>query len=83
MLLDVKRLRRLYEQVQATRNNCRFEDIERMLAAAGARVGQPRSGGSHYTFTLGVQTLTVPRRHPVKRMYVDRALELVEELLGS
>jgi len=56
----------------------RFEHLERLLLAAGfvAR----KTSGSHVVFKRGPLALTVPKRRPVKEVYVEQALALVENL---
>jgi predicted RNA binding protein YcfA (HicA-like mRNA interferase family) len=78
-LIDSKQAQRHYERVFATRNNCDFDDLRRLLEAVGYTVRQPRRGGSHYIFKRGSSTITVPRARPVKRQYVNAVLEIIEE----
>jgi predicted RNA binding protein YcfA (HicA-like mRNA interferase family) len=73
---DEKRVERLYAQVVKTRTNCSYGDLERLLLAVGFIV---RDGsGSHRIFRRGSDTLVVPKRKPVKRPYVERALRMIE-----
>lgn len=71
-----KRLQRLYDRVNDNRKDCSFEDIERLLIALGfvART----SSGSHVFFKRGSLAISVPKRKPVKEIYVDQVLGLVE-----
>lgn len=70
-----KRLQRLYDRVSKTRKNCRYEDLERLLLAAGFTLR--KTSGSHMIFKRGSDILSVPKRKPVKEHYVDDALSIV------
>jgi len=75
-LIESKRAQRLLETVQASRKSCRFEDLSALLEAVGftQRVGK----GSHVIFKRGPVTISVPRRKPVKEVYVEQVLALIE-----
>jgi len=72
-----KRLQRLYDQVAKNRKNCRYEDLERLLLAAGFTLR--KAGGSHMIFKRGSSILSVPKRKPVKEHYVNEALSTIAE----
>ncbi len=74
-LAETKRLQRLYNQVARNRKNCPFNDVERLLLAAGFTLH--KGSGSHAVFKCGQHTISVPRRNPVKENYVMAALEIV------
>lgn len=39
----------------------------------------PRSGSSHYTFRkIGCVPITIPKREPIKRVYVEMVRQIVE-----
>lgn len=82
---EQRRIERLYERVVATRKNCRFDDLGRLLVACGFVAGAPRSGSSHVTFrrpassSRPVQRITVPQHRPVGTRYVDEVLALLGE----
>jgi hypothetical protein len=77
-LVESKRAQRHYEKVIANRKNCRFEDIQALLLAVGFNQRQPRKGSSHYIYTRGKLHISIPRHKPVKTVYVDRVLALLE-----
>jgi predicted RNA binding protein YcfA (HicA-like mRNA interferase family) len=77
-MAESKRVQRLYEQVVRTRKNCAFEDIERLLLAAGFT--ERRGKGSHRIFKLGTITISIPERRPVKENYVEHVLALLQEI---
>jgi predicted RNA binding protein YcfA (HicA-like mRNA interferase family) len=78
-LAEFKRIQRLLAAVRSTRNNCRFEDIEKLLLAIG--FVERKTKGSHTIFKRESVTISVPRRKPVKEVYVDEVLALIASLL--
>ena len=72
-----KQLQRLYDQVTKNRKNCLYEDLERLLLAAGFTLR--KTGGSHMIFKRGSSILNVPKRKPVKEHYVNEALSTIAE----
>jgi len=75
-LVDSKRAQRLLETVLANRKNCRFEDLAALLEAVGFT--QRTGKGSHAIFKRGTTTISVPRRKPVKEVYVEHVLALLD-----
>jgi len=70
---------RLYARVEATRKNCHFDDVARLLEAYGYE--QRRQKGSHVVFKRpGRSPITVPKARPVKEHYVDVVLGVIDEL---
>ncbi len=58
----------------------RFDELKKVLENEGYIVEQPRGGSSHYTFRKeGCEPITIPKRNPVKRAYVEMVKEVVEE----
>lgn len=57
--------------------NVSFEELSRLLAWLG--FDERTSGGSHYTYSReGIpEILTIPRRTPLKPIYVRKARELI------
>ncbi len=78
-LVDSKRIQRLQEQVERNRKNCSYDDLEALLVAVGFTVR--RASGSHRIFKKGSVTISVPERRPVREVYVEHALNLVEQAL--
>jgi predicted RNA binding protein YcfA (HicA-like mRNA interferase family) len=74
--LKQKRIRRLLDRVAANPKNCNFEDLARLLEAAG--FNHRHGKGSHHYFKRGRYPLSVPYGRPVKECYVHEALELVK-----
>lgn len=73
-------IEKLLEQIRNNPTNVRFEDLDKLLRLYGFECRPPR-GGSHYVYKCKgcPQILTVPRHQPLKRVYVKRALKLIEE----
>jgi hypothetical protein len=78
-----RRIERLYQRVVATRTNCRFEDLERLLVACGFERRAPGSGSSHVTFrrpakgNRPAQRIPIPKHRPVKTYYVNDVLAML------
>ena len=78
----VKRVQRLLEQVERTKNNCSFEDLARLLEALGYEVRA--AGSSHHVFRKpGFQPISVPRAKPMKLNYVQAVILLARAALGE
>ncbi len=75
----MKRVQRLRKAIAANVKNAKFEDLERLLEAAGFEKRQPRGGSSHYTFKRGAERVTVPKHKPVNTVYVEQVLDLIPE----
>jgi hypothetical protein len=69
----------LLEALTSNRFNCRFDDVERLLLALGC--SRRKTSGSHVIFALESRIISVPKRTPLKQVYVDHLLELVKPLL--
>jgi hypothetical protein len=68
-----RRQERLLEKVRETRGNCRFYDLSRMLEAFG--YVRRKIASSHVIFRRpGSLALSIPKRTPLKRFYVEAAL---------
>ncbi len=78
---DAKRVNRLRKTVLANAKNCRFEDLERLVFAAGFKSRD--NGGSHVYFSRGNASIVVPRRKPVKEVYVKYVLKMIPAQVDS
>jgi hypothetical protein len=73
---------KLLERLRNNPDNMRFDTLAALLADYGFSM-RPRGGGSHFTFTRpGCPPFVVPFARPVKRVYVKRALDIIEECGG-
>lgn len=76
--IDSRWTQRLLARIVQTRNNCAFEDVRRLLLAAGFT---ERDGpGMHRTFTLGRVAIAIPLRRSVKEHYADRVIAILQQL---
>ena len=48
-----------------------FDELRKVMESYGYKMNAPRSGSSHYTFTI-------PRHEPIKKVYVEMVKEIVE-----
>jgi hypothetical protein len=72
--------------LNAMRNNprdWRIETLESVAAAFGVRCRKP--GGSHVVFEhpAVIEALSVPARRPIKPIYVQRFVRLIDAVQGS
>jgi len=73
------RKEKLLGRLRNNPNNVRFEDLDKLLQWYGFESRTPH-GGSHYIYKRkGCRPLSIPRRRSVGRVYVKRALALIEE----
>jgi len=83
ILLEVtlmSRRNKILEKLKNNPNNVRFETIQDLLLHFGFKERQPSGGSSHYTYTFKSTIITIPKHKPLKKIYVSRVLELLEEL---
>ena len=75
---------RIMKLLERTRNNPKdvhFEDLDKLMLRAGFECRQPSGGSSHYTYTIEGCPFptTVPRKNPVKTVYVKLVIARIEE----
>ncbi len=64
--------------MQNNPKNVSFEDLKKLLESKGYMADN--TGGSHWVFRQdGYETQVVPRKKPVKAVYVIRALKAIGE----
>ena len=71
---------KLIQKLKSNPDNVRFETIQELLLYFGFKQRQPSSGSSHYTFVYNSTIITIPKHKPLKRIYVKRVLEILEEI---
>lgn len=70
-----KLLRRLY----LLSPDLRFDELRRILESYGYTMHGPKGGSSHFTFRKpGCPPITIPKKEPIKRVYVKLVKEAVE-----
>jgi hypothetical protein len=71
---------KLLEKIRNNPKAAPFDDLDKMLRGRGFVRRQPQSGSSHYYYTYGVLTLSVPYKRPyIGEIYVKQALALIEQ----
>ena len=74
------KLDKLINKILTVPKDMRFDEVKKVLEKYGYILEQPRGGSSHYTFRKeGCESITIPKRNPVKRVYVEMVKEVVEE----
>ena len=59
--------------------NLRFDELRKVLESYGYEMKAPRGGSSHYTFRKqGCAPITIPKRGPIKKVYVEMVRQIVE-----
>ncbi|MCL2633785.1 MAG: toxin HicA [Oscillospiraceae bacterium] len=74
------------KQLQAMRNNpqnVRFETLQRIFLDHGFVETSPGGGSSHYTYHKGIYRITVVKDKPVNKIYVKRAIEIIDTIRKS
>lgn len=72
---------KLLRKLRNNPDNVSFDTLVALLLAYGFVLRSSGGGGSHFTFThRGCAPLVVPFARPVGRVYVKRALDLIEQL---
>ncbi len=73
---------KLIEDILALSPNLRFEELYKALVRMGYEPQQPRGGSSHYVFRKrGCTPITLPKRCPMKRIYIQIVSEAVKRFL--
>jgi hypothetical protein len=74
-------LAKLYERAKRNPGSVSFDELNTLLARWGFARRQPHGGSSHYFYTRGTVTLSVPRGgKAVKPVYVRRVMKALEQL---
>jgi hypothetical protein len=73
---------KLLDKIRNNPKAVSFKDLDKLLDSYGFQCRQPKSGSSHYTYTYGSHSLTVPFKRPhVKEYYVKAVLRLIDQAL--
>ena len=74
--------RKLLDRIRNNPKAVSFDDLNKALRDCGFTRRQPCGGSSHYFYTYGELTLSVPYKRPyVREIYVKHALVLIEQAL--
>ena len=75
---------KLLARINSLSNDLRFKELRKVLEAYGYTMNQPRGGSSHYTFRKpGCAPITIPKKEPIKRIYVEMVRQIVDSEEGS
>lgn len=71
---------KLLEKILSNPQNVRFEELDRLLKHYGVECRRVR--GDHFIYKRkGYRPLPIPRKTPVRSIYVRQALDLIEDLI--
>ncbi len=71
---------KLIERICRLPNDIRFDEVRKVLEYCGYITVAPRGGGSHYKFVKkGNEIIVIPNHGIVKRVYLERVKEIIEE----
>ena len=74
----MSKLEKLMERIIGNPKTVRFEELDKLLLRAGFTKRQSRKGSSHFYYTRGDKTLSIPYKKPyILRVYVEQAIELI------
>jgi hypothetical protein len=61
-----------------------ISDVERVCRQYGVSCAPPKGGGSHYKLELSDKSaiLIIPARRPIKAVYIERLVKLLDKLGG-
>lgn len=61
------------------RKNVDFKDLDKVLKDFGYVCRQPKGGSSHYVYTKSgkAEIITVPKKKPVKEVYVRKIISIL------
>ena len=70
---------KLIQRIMSLSKDLRFEELSKVLEDCGYTMKMPGGGSSHAVFRKkGRRPITVPRRNPIKRVYVELVREVIE-----
>ena len=76
----MSQIEKLIQKVLNCSKDLRFDDIAKVLRYFNFEMSQPSGGSSHYIFRKGKKELSIPRKNPVKVIYVSM---VKNEIIGE
>ncbi len=74
---------KLLARICSLSKDMRFSELQKVLESYGYEMQAPKGGSSHYTFRkLGAMPITIPKHEPIKKVYVQKVKELIEQQEG-
>ena len=74
---------KLLQKIRNNPTNVRFETIQNIMLNYGFKETQPSGGSSHYTYHNGIYRITIPKDIPVNKIYIKKAIEIIDKLLDE
>jgi hypothetical protein len=78
--IQMSKREKLLQKIRNNPTNVKFETLQKLLQYYGFDERQPRSGASHYTYPSKEYVLTGPKKNPVNKEYVKKALKIFDEI---
>lgn len=76
----LSKLKKLLERIRNNPKTVRFEELDKILIKEGFNRRQSKKGTSHFYYTKGNKTLSVPFNKPyILECYVKDMLELISD----
>lgn len=74
---------KLLARICSLSKDMRFSELQKVLESYGYEMQAPKGGSSHYTFRKqGAMPITIPKHEPIKKVYVQKVKELIEQQEG-
>ena len=74
---------KLLARICSLSKDMRFSELQKVLESYGYEMQAPKGGSSHYTFRKpGAMPITIPKHEPIKKDYVQKVKELIEQQEG-
>lgn len=74
---------KLLARICSLSEDMRFSELQKVLESYGYEMQAPKGGSSHYTFRKpGAMPITIPKHEPIKKVYVQKVKELIEQQEG-
>lgn len=80
----MSKLEKLLERIINNPKTVRFEELDNLLLKAGFIKRQSGKGSSHFYYTKGNKTLSVPHKKPyILKVYVEQAIKLIGDFFDK
>ncbi len=71
---------KLLSRVLSLDNDLRFDELRKVLENYGYSMRAPKGGSSHHVFRKeGKDPITIPRHGAIKKAYIEKVRDVVEE----
>ena len=77
----MSRMEKLLEKIRNNPKDVSYEDMDKLLRWAGFTRRTQRSGTSHFFYSKPgcPYPLTIPKKNPLKEVYVKQAIQFIDE----